>query len=350
MTAIARSEARPVTVMPAPTRRAQIARRLTQIVMRLGDNADLDAIPEPMMTPRHLLTLALAAALAGCQMMPTKTTSTPEGAAAPVATPEAPGTDPAANDNLNAVAWVQTSVEYRLLAGQTYRSALFQLDRALKAPAWDALTKEDRDTPATGLPPAVIVDIDETVLDNSPYQARLVRDDQGYNEVTWSNWVKEEAAKPVPGALEFARAAAARGVTIYYISNRAEDLAPSTLANLTKAGFPLKDPSQFLGLGTVIEGCEDNGSEKGCRRRFVGRTHRVLLQFGDQLGDMVTIVANNAEGREAAVRPYLGWVGERWFVLPGPTYGSWEPALFNNEWSQPAGVRRRAKLDALRYK
>ncbi len=306
------------------------------------------------MTSRHLLVLALALALSGCQMLPTHTITVAEGATAEVTPAPAPVADdsknPAPNDNLNAVAWVQTSIEYRLLAGQTYRSALPQLDRALKTPAWDALTKEDRDTPATGLPPAVIVDIDETVLDNSPYQARLVRDGKGYNEFTWSEWVKEEAAQPIPGALEFTRAAAARGVTIYYISNRAVDLAPATLANLKKAGFPLKDDSQFLGLGTVIDGCEDSGSEKGCRRKWVGRSHRVLLQFGDQIGDMVTVLANNAAGREGAVRPYLGWVGERWFVLPGPTYGSWEPALFNNEWSLPEGERRRQKIDSLRFK
>jgi acid phosphatase len=80
----------------------------------------------------------------------------------------------------------------------------------------------------------------------------------------------------------------------------------------------------------------------------VGRTHRVLMQFGDQIGDMVTIEANNPAGRQAAIRPYLGWFGERWFVLPNPTYGSWEPALFNNAWTQPADVRRKAKQDALK--
>ena len=73
------------------------------------------------------------------------------------------------------------------------------------------------------------------------------------------------------------------------------------------------------------------------------------MQFGDQLGDVVTIVANTREGREQAVRPYLGWVGERWFILPNPSYGSWEPALFNNAWSQPEAERRQQKLDALRY-
>jgi len=303
------------------------------------------------MTTTRVLTLSLLVlALSGCQTMSMPVSVADGTAVEPVAVvTQTPAATPAANDNLNAVAWIQTSVEFRLLAGQTWRSALVQLDRAIKTPGWDALTAEDRNSPLPGKPLAVIVDIDETVLDNSPYQARLVRDDKSYNEVTWDAWVREEAATPVPGALEFAKAATARGVTLFYISNRAEHLGEATLANLRKVGFPIKDAGQFLGLGTFTEGCEDNGSEKGCRRQLVGRTHRVLMQFGDQIGDMVTVLANNREGREQAVAPYLGWVGERWFVLPNPTYGSWEPALFNNEWSQPAEERRRQKLEALRY-
>ena len=286
--------------------------------------------------------------LAACDTLPTRTVSTPEPSveAQPAVVALA---GPAANDNLNAVAWMQTSVEFRLIAGQTWRGALVQLDRAIKTPAWDALTKEDRATPATGLPPAIIVDVDETVLDNSPYQARLLRDGKSYDEFTWSQWVKEEAARPVPGSLEFARAASARGVTIFYLSNRAADLNEATVNNLRKVGFPIKDASQFLGLGMVVDGCESEGLEKGCRRQLVGKTHRVLMQFGDQVGDLATVVANTPEGREQAVRPYLGWVGERWFMLPNPSYGSWEPALFNNAWSQSEAERRRQKMDALRY-
>jgi len=283
--------------------------------------------------------------LTGCQPLATR----PQAVAEPTAVAPAP-IGAAANDDLNAVAWVQTSVEYRLLAGQTWRNALGQLDRAIKTPGWDALTPDDRDTPAQGLPPAVIVDVDETVLDNSPYQARLVRDNKSYDDFSWNEWVQEQAAPPVPGALEFARAAAARGVTIYYLSNRVADQGPATLATLRKLGFPLADDHQFLGLGTVVPDCEDIGSEKGCRRRLVGRSHRVLLQVGDQLGDFVTVLANTPDGREQAVRPYLGWVGERWFVLPGPTYGSWEPALFNNDWTLPEAERRRQKIEALRFK
>lgn len=295
---------------------------------------------------RFLPAALLLALLSSCDTLPTRAHATPEPGSSSVVAGKAAKVP---NDNLNAVAWMQTSVEFRLIAGQTWRGALVQLDRAIKTPGWDALTKEDRANPAKGLSPAIIVDVDETMLDNSPYQARLIRDGLSYNEATWAEWVKEEAAKPVPGALEFARAASARGVKIFYLSNRAEDLGEATLSNLRKAGFPVKDASQFLGLGMVVDGCESEGSEKGCRRQLVGRKHRVLMQFGDQIGDMVTVVANTPAGREQAVRPYLGWVGERWFVLPNPSYGSWEPALFNNSWSQPEAERRQQKLDALRY-
>ena len=303
-----------------------------------------------MATLRLLPAALILALLAGCDTLPTRshTSAADEGSNTDtVATPAKTG--PAPNDNLNAVAWMQTSVEYRLIAGQTWRSALVQLDKAIKTPSWDALTREERANPATGLAPAIIVDVDETMLDNSPYQARLIRDGLSYNEATWAEWVKEEAAKPVPGAVEFTKAAAARGVTIYYLTNRAEDLTAPTISNLRKAGFPIKDDSQVLGLGVIVDGCESEGTEKGCRRQLVGRTHRVLMQFGDQIGDMVTVMANTPAGREQVMRPYLGWIGERWFVLPNPSYGSWEPALFNNVWSQPEAERRQQKLDALRY-
>lgn len=296
---------------------------------------------------RALVATACFSLLSACDTAPTRVAVIP--AAAPAAAIAVEASGPAANDNVNAVAWMQTSVEFRLIAGQTWRAALLQLDRALKTPGWDALTREDRGNPAIGLPPAIIVDIDETVLDNTPYQARTIRDGHEYGEPSWSQWVNEAAAPPVPGALEFARAAAARGITVFYLSNRADALGPPTLANLRKVGFPIKAASQLLGPGTVVENCQSKGSDKGCRRRLVGRSYRVLMQFGDQLGDLVSIGANTPEGREQAVRPYLDWVGERWFVLPNPSYGSWEPALFNNNWALPAVERRRLKLKALRY-
>lgn len=293
--------------------------------------------------------LAAALALSACK--PTSYTA-PSGDAA--AKPAAPivATKPASStpdDNLNAVLWVQRSAEYQANTISIFRAAADHLDAALKEPHWDALVPSEREAtaPLPGLKPAVIMDIDETVLDNSPYQARLVAHGQEYNEVSWAEWVKEEKAKPLPGVLEFAKAAEAKGVTILYLSNRAQDLQDATLANLRAEGLPVKDDSVFLGLGTFVEGCEQHGSEKLCRRRLAGREYRVLMQFGDQLGDFVEVIANTPEARADLLEEYGDWFGERWWMLANPTYGSWEPAVFNNAWGEPREARRGHKRDAL---
>src|SRR3546814_3246636 len=126
------------------------------------------------------------------------------------------------------------------------------------------------------------MDNDETVLDNSPYQARLILDQAQYSDPSWDMGVAEKKAKAVPGAVDFARAAAAKGVTILYLSNRAVHLKDATLANLAAVGMPVASDEVFLGLGTVVPGCEQHGSEKKCRRRLAGREYRVLMQFGDK--------------------------------------------------------------------
>jgi acid phosphatase len=297
----------------------------------------------PLRLPASLLAFALLAGCAATSPRQPEVVSTP-AATAPLAATAAV----AANDNLNAVAWTQTAIEHDLIYLQTYRDAEAGLLAALKDRNWDALASDDRAVPLRGLKPAVVLDIDETVLDNSPYQARLVKSGGEYNEADWAAWCKEEAARALPGVVEFTRFAAKHGIAVIYISNRAKDLDQATLANLRKAGLPVSGPEAFLGLGTFVEGCEQVGTEKGCRRQLVSRTYRVLMQFGDQIGDFVTVLANNAKGRRRAMAPYLGWIGTRWFVLPNPTYGSWEPALFNNDWTAPPEERRRQKVNALR--
>ena len=290
--------------------------------------------------PTTLLALAL---LAGCA------TTKPHPAVLTPAATAAVAVHVPADDNLNAVAWSQTAIEHDLIYLQTYRDAQSHLLAAMRDPHWDALDKADRVAPFKGLKPAVILDIDETVLDNSPYQARVVKSGGEFNEADWAAWCKEAQARALPGAVEFSQFAATHGIAVIYISNRAKDLDEATLANLRQAGFPVSGPQAFLGLGTVVDGCEQAGSEKGCRRQWVARHYRVLMQFGDQIGDFVDVNANTADGRRRAVADYLPWIGTRWFVLPNPTYGSWEPALFNNDWSAPREQRRQQKLDALRY-
>ena len=282
------------------------------------------------------LTLLAGALLAGCVTVSSHGDPARAGMGAPPP-----------NDDLNATVWFQTSVERDLVFRQIYRSAAAHLDDALADKTWDALPKGDRSNDPAGLPPAIIVDVDETVLDNSPEQVRQILDDEPFNDANWNAWVQQAAARPLPGAVEFLSAAAARGVTVFYVSNREASQAAATVANLRSAGFPIADAGQFLGKGTVVEGCEGTGSAKDCRRQLVGRGYRVLMQFGDQVGDFVHTDDNSPAGRRAAVAPYLGWVGERWWALPNPMYGAWEPALFDNDWSLSPGEQRAAKEAAL---
>jgi acid phosphatase len=263
------------------------------------------------------LVLALSAALAGCQTV----------AEAPAATPmpKPAASEPAvpAHDNLNATAWVQSSVEARMAHRQAWRSAERLLDAALADASWDALAANDRVAPVAGLPPAIIVDVDETVLDNSPYQVRLIREDGSFDDATWNAWVDEARATAVAGAPEFAQAAAKRGV-------------------------PPPAESQFLGLGFDTPGCVPKGSDKGCRRQFVAQRYRVLMQFGDQLGDFVSVSDNGLEARATQLQGFDAWVGQRWFMLANPSYGSWESALYGNDRSLSRDAQRSAKRAALR--
>jgi acid phosphatase len=253
-----------------------------------------------------------------------------------------------ANDNLNAVLWMQRSQEYRANALQTWRAAAAQLDRALADRSWTALLPQEGGSQQSArLKPAVVVDVDETVLDNSPYQARLVRNGGSYDDVSWDAWVSEGKAGAVPGAVEFAQAAAARGVTMIYITNRTEHMKDVTLANLRRLGFPVAGDDVYLGLDKYVPGCEQEGSEKACRRQLVARQYRVLMQFGDQLSDFAAIGVNTQAGRDALLQAHQGWFGQRWWMLANPTYGGWEPAQFNNAWSLPEAERRAAKRAAL---
>lgn len=292
-----------------------------------------------------LAPLCLALVLAGCQREAVRADAPAAGT--PVATPAPVAAAVPADDNLNAVLWMQTAVEYRANSLQTYRAAIAQLDRALKDKNWDALDPVERSNSARGLPPAVIFDVDETVLDNSPYQARLVQSGGEYNEALWAAWVNERKATAIPGVLEFAKAAQARGVELFFISNRAVDLKPATIDNLRSVGLNVKDDA-FLGLGTVVPECEQDGSDKNCRRQLIGRKYRVLMQFGDQLGDFVRVAPNTPDNRNAIYDAHRDWFGQRWWVLSNPSYGSWEPALFDNNYRAPRDARRAAKREALR--
>ncbi len=252
---------------------------------------------------------------------------------------------PRGHDQLDAVLWMQTSAEKRLIFEQTYAQAARQLPAALADPQWDALAQPPR--PLAGLLPALIVDIDETVLDNMPVNARDVRAGRGYAMSRWDAWVAERGARALPGAVDFLRQAQALDIAVFYVSNRSQAQLHDTAANLRAAGFPLDDDARLLLAGTPTGGCAGSGSDKSCRRQWIGRHYRVLMLVGDALGDFAQPATNTPAAWDAALAPYRDWLGTRWFVLPNPAYGAWYSAPYGDDERLPETRKRELKQRAL---
>lgn len=225
------------------------------------------------------------------------------------------------HENLNAVVWVQSSAEYRAAAIQTYRAAELNLMRALADKNWTAALEQKR--PVADLPPAIILDLDETVFDNSAFQARMTTTGGSFTNETWQKWVGEKRAGLVPGAREFLLMAHAHGVAPFYVTNRVCDPNKAddpTVAVIRRHFLPFR-PQRLL--------CRTDTGDKSARRNLVADGHRVLLLIGDDFNDFVSLAPEqgSVDARFLAVDAHSRYWGERWFMLPNPTYGSWERSV-----------------------
>ena len=250
----------------------------------------------------------------------------------PASVPAVAVTEPQAHygeEQLQAVLWMQTAVEYRAIARETYAAAQRSLDAALSDPTWNAVSE----APASGdLRPAVILDLDETSIDNSVYQAQLLRDRQVHNEERFEAFIASGRVAAVPGALEFLKYAESRGVAIFYITNQNEKLERATRENLRKIGFPMAaTEDNVLTVGERQEWTSD----KAPRRAYVAQRYRVLLLLGDDFNDFVSATGKSLSERRALFDHYADYFGTKWFMIPNPAYGSWERALVGKEGKTP---------------
>ena len=245
---------------------------------------------------------------------------------------------------LNSVLWIQSAAERRALTTQVYRQAKRILDGALEDPEWTAALEQGEGV--SKLPPAIILDVDETVLDNSDYQAQLIVDNIKFGRPHWQEWCRKEKALPIPGALEFTKYAAERGVTVVYLTNRRHAVEEATRNNLEKAGFPLKADEDTV--YTRGEREEWDLSDKSSRRADIASRYRVLLLFGDDLNDFVSGTRSSLAERDAVVGDYDQYWGRKWFVLPNPEYGGWEAALSGFNYDLSPAELLQVKLDSLR--
>ena len=197
-------------------------------------------------------------------------------------------------------------------------------------------TEETEDGPDQ--PPAIVVDVDETVLDNTAFEARMIRKGITYDPAEWKKWTAEGAATPIPGAPEFLAYAKGRGVTVFYVTNRDEDERPGTLANLQKLGLPL-DPN----VDTLLLRQDPKMSDKSPRRKQVADRYRLLLLVGDDLNDFANLRSASWSERDAFIRQTESWWGTRWFLVPNPMYGSFERAVIGSGAAPCEAVERKVK-------
>lgn len=224
------------------------------------------------------------------------------------------------HERLHGVLWGQTAAESWALAASTYRLAGSALDAALANPSWTAALEQTAGYET--LPPAVVLDLDETVLDNSQFQGQLVFDRTDYVQDTWNAWVAAKAAAAVPGAVEFVSLAKQKGVTVFFVTNRRLSEQADTLDNLKGLGIIATDADVLC--------TDENGwtSDKTARRAFLAKTHRLLLLIGDDMNDFVSTAGLTSEARMKLAQSHSDRWGRSWMLIPNPLYGSWEAALY----------------------
>lgn len=225
----------------------------------------------------------------------------------------------------SATLWVQNAAEYKALTTSVYQTAIDNLPMALEDTYWTAYPKQE-ESALRKLPPAIILDVDETVLDNSPFQARMIEQQSSFNSQQWNDWVMEAKANAVPGAVTFTQQAADQGVTIFYLTNREAEVEEGTRKNLSKLGFPLDENKD-----RILSNNERKNwtSAKTARRAFVAKDYRIIMLFGDDLNDFIPAKGISQQQRNDLVNENSTRWNQSWYVLPNPVYGSWENALYN---------------------
>ena len=221
------------------------------------------------------------------------------------------------------IVWYQQSGEFRGLCYQAFNMAKLSLDKNLAA-VKDSKKKK-----------AIICDLDEALIDNSPFQAGLVDKDFGYSSAIWKEWCEAEKTEALPGAADFLNYVVQKGVEVFYISNRKVNVLEPTMRNLKKIGFPMVDKKHVL--------LKEKTSNKEPRRESVTADHEVLLLVGDNLNDFDKLFGKetSAQERMAKADKVKDLFGHKFIILPNPHYGDFEAAVYGGgKWYKKSAQER----------
>lgn len=215
---------------------------------------------------------------------------------------------------VGAILYMQKAAEYRALAYQAFNVARMQLDADEKDRK--KLPKAERRKIR-----AIVVDVDETVLDNSPAQVVQVKNRLPFIQERWTEWVLMRKARAIPGAVDFLKYAAQKGARVFYVTNRLEIEKTATMENLKTLGFP------DVSAETVI--VKTTESSKEARRQAISQNYRIALLIGDNLDDLANVFERKSVAdRFAEVDKTREMFGRKFIVLPNAMYGTWESAIY----------------------
>lgn len=228
--------------------------------------------------------------------------------------------------------WVKNAAEYEALSLQAYRAAEKDLAGFVEDTSWSALPGQDD---AANLPPAIILDVDETVVSNIDFQLTF---EPPFTNTKHYEWNRDNPSLPIRGVASFIRKARATGVTVFFVTNRpceaiGDDPCPQravTIGDIADTG--IDTDAEFVLLS------QERGwtREKSTRRAYVAENYRVIMLFGDDLGDFLPCIrskvyapcsaAASAASRSRDVKSHRDYWGSGWYVLPNPMHGSWTSA------------------------
>ncbi|MBI3288098.1 MAG: hypothetical protein HYZ74_01110 [Elusimicrobia bacterium] len=200
------------------------------------------------------------------------------------------------------------SVEFEAVTRQIYRNA------------WTALSEKARAAQAPAKW-AIVLDADDTVLDNTPYQ---IESKGVFNPATWDAWVKRKACGVVPGAKEFLdQVRTLPGHHIVFITDRNNDQEAATVENMRATGL-FKDGDLILtkkdkqDVKEVRRLCVEKGLDPRCQ---MSGPMPILALFGDSARDFEELYGQDMKekGRERIAAE----AGKKYWMIPNPMYGQW---------------------------
>ncbi len=214
--------------------------------------------------------------------------------------------DVALNGKVYSALWQQHAGEFRALCYQAFNIATDKVNQHISKPQ--------------SKPLAIITDVDETFLDNSPYAVTQTKNGNEFDLDTWLVWTSKGEATAFPGSLQFYNYAASKGITVFYITNRNENDKPGTVKNLKNLGFPFADDEHVLVMKET--------SDKEPRRQAVLDKYEVIMYLGDNLTDFSALFYKKSQqDRNQQTDNHAADFGKRFIILPNSGYGDWESAV-----------------------